>query len=336
MSRNWEQGPVDMMMIENLERYNFLRGRTLVKLCSPLNEKKGYDRIRYLIKGGYVEGDQYANFKKDFPKCFMYTKDMRGKIFYLTAKGKTALKEVKGEPITGKEKTRRPNPEVMPVYYSISAIIENIDLDFGSPRKLREAEDLNNFATVDLVYEDWQIIVQRQSTRIYLYHLLKQCESNSVKGGCRMLILSPSEAKRAALIRFWKEQYGAEAKFLRINDYESIAKIIQDETPAEIENAFKIQGIPIEKLPQPEDNYTHLINGRLCTLVDLIGFPAREFRHLYKSNKRPFAVLSSFSDLQVLTKRFPECAKSLEGFMTLDSLSGTKDEIRRMLNARKA
>lgn len=331
MSRTWSQGPIDIMMLQYLEDFNYLKGRTLVHLCSFGEEEKGYDRIRALTNYEFITSNQYS--KRDFKKQFLSTSETRGKLFRITAQGRKALKSIKGEPITGNEKTTiEPDPELLPMYYSISAIIENIPLEFESAKRIRKEEKLNNFTSIDLIYNDWQLIVQRQNTKQYTLHLLQQCQITHQKNMDNIIILCPSIMQRNTLMRYWKENYGPNVRFLLINDYEGIARIIEDETPAEIEKAFEAQGIQIEELPQKKDNCTHIINGQLCTLIDLIGFPAREFRHLYQSQARPFVILSSFNDLQILTKKFPEHAQSVEGFLTLDGLSGTKNEIRGMLN----
>lgn len=335
MSRTWAKQELDLIILEKLFDSKALRGTTIAKKYTPEKENRGYDRLHALKKRGLVEGIPYCEFegngRKEKPEG---TKKKRATLYYLTADGVREVKKIRNMDEDGTERAMRPNEDqIVPLYFS-SILAENIPLDFLHAKEFKTKNKIPNFVTIDLICDEWQIIIERRPNSEYRRKMCTQIKGLIENPACgNFLILSPTEQKRIISAKAWKEDYGPTVHFMVKDNYEGITRLLTGNTMAEIIKIIEQNKGPVEKIPQPEEGYTHTVNGERCVVIDLIGFPARSLRHLngvITSKHKPHIGVESVGDLKAIARCFPEILHPGFEFFTLDGITGTSEAIAKL------
>ena len=341
MGRTWAKQEVDVNILEKLYEVKSLRGKTLAKLYTPEKIQKGYDRLDALKKNKLIAGVKYCEVENiGTEENPIKRGKKKGTMFYLTAKGVEEVKKLRGIPLDGNERTRIPDEEYLPILYIMSLLIENTGLSFISGREFKIENEIPNYVTIDLVCNDWIIIIEREPNMTYrkkLCHLIKSINKNTGISN-KYLILTRTEAARANAIKVWREEYGPDARFMVQDNYEGIKNILTSNTIPEIIWAIDQNKGDVKTLPQPEDGYTHSINGERCIIVDLIGLSTRAIRQLSSAlyeGLNPYVGIENISDLNLIVNRFPEILRPGYKFFTLDGIMGDSAAVTRMFSKKK-
>lgn len=304
MGRHWAKNEIDIEILTLVDKHKALTGTTISVLASPKNHQKGYDRLKALKKLGLVEGCKYM--EEVAGRKQRKTKKV-GVLYYLTTPGVAEVKKIKGEEPNGKERNQRPDEESMRTFYQASIILQNIPLEFSDPREFKNEHNFVNFYTVDLLYDDWQIIIQRKNTTDYKRRLLDQSMISESKNLSKRIILCSSPAKIKAMLDFWNtgKNHGPNVRLLLQNDYENIQQVLEGKTLQNIIQTINITGHSIVQYPTIQDGYEYEIDGTPTNVYDLIGFPARVIRKLLKESPGSYIGVADEESKELIGKWYP-------------------------------
>lgn len=88
----------------------------------------------------------------------------------------------------------------------------------------------------------------------------------------------------------------------------------------------------VTELLQPENGYTHKVNGELCIINDLIGFSPKAMRQITSSlneGKKKYIVVEKMTQLPLIVRHFPELLNPAHEFITLDGACETSEGIKK-------
>lgn len=340
MTRTWAMQELDLIILKKLYDSKALRGKTIAKLFTPEKENRGYDRLHALMKKELVEGINYCVVENSGSAEKPEGKKVKkATLYYLTQDGVEVVKRMRDIKVDGTERTMKPDEgQLMPLYYS-SLLMEYVPLEFKNAKEFKINNKIPNFVTLDLICENWQIIVERKQSAQYRRKVLQYVKGlmdNPVCGD--FMIICPTETKRLMSIKAWREDYGPNAYFMTKDNYSGITKLLTYSTLAEIIQIIEDNKGLVEKLPKPEDGFTYTVNGERCVIVDLVGFPARPLRHLAgtitESHKAHVGV-ENINDLKIIARYFPEILRPGFEFFTLDGVTGTSEAIKMLYGGKE-
>lgn len=123
--RTWGRQEADIKILEILNQFKYLRGKTILIKTGFKNTKRGYERLSELQRMGYVEAQKYirpVNIGSN-SKPIIIPKKVAA-IYSLTAKGIQVLKEIHGEFVLFSSLLYIQ----IPLYLKMLTIIQNIEV----------------------------------------------------------------------------------------------------------------------------------------------------------------------------------------------------------------
>lgn len=323
MTKQWMRKELDMKILEKLYKTKALRGVTLAKLFTPDNLQKTYERMNALKKNGTVAATTYYEIlrpnKKGQPGCCK----KKAAMYHLTSKGVIAVKKYRGEPYKDNEPGIKIKEEQLKPLYIGSLLIENIPLELINGRNFKREHALPNYVTIDLVYNDWRIIIEREQSATYrkaLCQIVKGLLSAPYFG--KVMVICQNEIQAALAARKWKEEHAPNVRFMSHTNIKGIELLLRDHSMSAIINAISAYNKNVEELPQPENGSTHIVNGEYCKIVDIIGYPPKTMRHLSsRLGQKVYVGVEKTSDLTIIAQKYPEILLPGYEFFTLNGLS---------------
>lgn len=331
MTRTWARTRLDMKILELLYDYKSLRGTTLAKLCTPYDMQKTFDRITALVRIKKIESKTYmeqdARKKENSVNGFK----KKGQMYYLSGEGVTAVKEYRGLPVKKYEQGIEVLDNQLKSLFTSSILIENINLRFRDGRSYKMEHELPNYITVDLVYEEWVIFVERMQTSVYRKkqcQIIKGLKENPKIGN--IIIICPTEAQAIVSAKEWKDERGPDVRFMSRDNIQGIEKLLNGSIPAEVIQSVAVRKGQTAELSQPENGYTHVVNGESVVIKDLIGYSPKVMRQISSSlliGKKKYLVVEKATQLPLIARRFPELLMPEHRFITLDGAYKTSENL---------
>jgi hypothetical protein len=333
MTRTWARSELDMAILEKLYDYKSLRGTTIAKICTPYDLQKTHDRLHALMDLKKLDSKTYMEHDGRTDRIDIGRFKKRGQMYYLTNEGVTAVKEYRGLPTQDNERGVEVLDNQLKSLFTASLLIENLKLPFRSGRNYKLENELPNYITVDLVYENWLIFAERTQTKEYRK---KQCQTikglkaNPTIGD--IMIICPNAAKTIITARTWKDELGPEVRIMSRDNMQGIEMLLKGRTQAEVIKAVSAHKGQVVELSQPEDGNTHRVDGKMCIIKDLIGFSPKVMRQitssLHQDNKK-YLVVEKATQLPYIVRRFSELLKPGHEFITLDGACETSENLQK-------
>jgi len=198
-------------------------------------------------------------------------------IYYLTQKGKIALKNHYDIEITGAEATRTPTVAELQRFFNISKSIQNLSYDLVM--NIKQAPG-------------WQVITQLGTQIHYKKRILRQITTANTRGiKDKFLVRCSSRAAIRGMLQFWEKEIGPETWFILYDDEKSFRRITFETAIIEASKILDKYGIVADSVK----------------LVSMVGYPAKTLRRFKKETEANcYVVVETMADLRMLCKYFSE------------------------------
>lgn len=311
--RTWGRQEADIKILEILNQFKYLRGKTILIKTGFKNTKRGYERLSELQRMGYVEAQKYirpVNIGSN-SKPIIIPKKVAA-IYSLTAKGIQVLKEIHGEFVDGTERGNYLNPEdneKQELIYRQSLILEALsDIDFMPGRLWKQEQELSKFIKIDLVYQNQILILERSQTNADRSTIKSHCENLLADGKIKnVIILTRNSRSRNALAKWQARNYGGRERIITETDYTEIRTVLENNIVAAAENYLSARGYNIDKLQKPKDGYFYIIDGEPANIYDFVGTPIRPIRVTARNPiGKSYIIVGAQSETNFISKQYPQ------------------------------
>jgi hypothetical protein len=340
MTRTWARSRLDMDILGKLYDLHSLRGTTLAVLFTPYDIQKTYDRLYALQKNGRIAAKTYMEKEGIAGRNKINNYKKKGQMYYLTGLGVQAVKEQRGIPVNGdKEQGMKISDKQLKWLYDATIIVENVKLQFEDGRNYIKEHDLRGSLTIDLIYKDWLILIERSQSKPYLKQLCNKLRGLMLWPGFgNVMILCPTETQASKSARVWKDEIGPEVWFMSQTNYKGIKMLLRGIAHEKGINVVSFIKGRVEDLHQPENGYTHKVAGEMCIIKDLIGFSPKAMRQITSSldeGKKKYIVVEKMTQLPLIVRRFPELLNPAHEFITLDGACETSEGINEVYSRKR-
>lgn len=311
--RTWGRQEADIKILEILNQFKYLRGKTILIKTGFKNSKRGYERLSELQRMGYIESQRYirpVNIGSK-SKPVIIPKKVAA-IYSLTAKGIQVIKEIHGEFVDGTERGNYLNPEdseKLELIYRQSLLLEALsDIDFKPGRVWKQEQELSKFIKVDLVYQNQILIFERAQTNTDRSTIKSHCENLLADEKIKNVsILTRNLRNRNALAKWQARNYGGRERIITETDHAEIRTVLENNIISAAEDYLSCRGYEINKLQKPKDGYLYIIDGEPANIYDFVGTPIRPIRVTARNPiGKSYIIIGTQSEANFISKQYPQ------------------------------